>query len=175
MAHSAISQHSAALAGIPSQPTVATVHPLPAVKPGYRLVPARIGRSTEEGVIVHIPCPSWCIVDHVAEQNVFLEDVNHQGERVAMNFAPSRGDRTPVEVYVSEWPASREEDGPALAVDLDYDVATYGRTAALSLADQLVAFAADVRRLAQTLPDDAPAPIRSHADEALRRVRGGQA
>ena len=36
--------------------------------------------------------------------------------------------------------------------------------------DQLVAFAEDVRRLAETLPDESP--VRSQADEALRRVRG---
>jgi len=152
------------------------VYPLPEPKPGYRFVPALIGRSTDPGVITLVECPSWCVVDHVASRSVFIEDINHEGEHRAMSLSPSHGDRVPLEVYLSQWPASREENGQTcLAVDLDCEVSSYGRTAALALADQLVAFAADVRRLAQTLPDDAPSPVRSQADEALRRVRTGGA
>lgn len=155
----AISQHTAALSGalpaIPLQPTAAAVSQ-PAVKPGYRLVPALVGRTTDPGVIVYVECPAWCTVDHVAERSVFLEDISHDGERLGMSFSPSRGDRVPFEVYLSQWSGLAEENNrPYLAVDLDCEVSSYGRTAALALADQLVAFAADVRRLAQTLPDDA--------------------
>ncbi|MGQ4343689.1 DUF6907 domain-containing protein [Streptomyces sp. SAS_275] len=152
--------------------STSNVHPFPASQRGYRLVPALIGRSTEPGVLVHVPCPAWCVTDHM-ERVGSVEDVNHQGAHRALNLTPDVFDRVQVEVYLSEWPASFSDSAPALSVDVDYEVATYGRTAALALADQLVAFAADVRRLAQTLPDDAPA--RSQADEALRRVRGGQA
>ncbi|MFD7709504.1 DUF6907 domain-containing protein [Streptomyces sp. NPDC059786] len=151
----------------------------PAVRPGYRLVPVLVGRSTEPGTVAWVECPDWCIVhspDRPTDKVGFLEDINHQGERAAMNFVPSRGDRVPVEVYLSQWPALDDEDRGQtyLAVDLDYEVCSYGRTAALSLADQMVAFAADVTRLAETLPDDSPtATVRSQADEALRRVREG--
>ena len=151
MANHAISQHVAALKGVPSQPTAAAVRL--AVKPGYRLVPALVGRSTDPGTVAHVECPDWCTVDHLAEKAVFLEDVSHKGERAAMSLSPSRGDRVPVEVYLSEWPASNGEDGrPFLAVDVDYEVSNYGRAAALALADQLVAFAENVRRLAASLP-----------------------
>ncbi|MFI7681424.1 DUF6907 domain-containing protein [Streptomyces griseoaurantiacus] len=143
------------------------------VRPGYRLVPARVGRSDSEGTIVYVECPNWCVTDHVAYQAVFLEDVSHQGERHSVAFTPSQGERVPVEVYLSEWPALAEEEGRTyLAVDVDCEVASYGRTAALAMADQLVAFAADVRRLANTLPDDRP--VLSQADEAPRRVREGR-
>jgi hypothetical protein len=151
VAHSAISQHVAALKGVPSQSTAAAVRPV--VKPGYRLVPALVGRSTDPGTVVYVECPVWCTVDHVADRSVFLEDINHQGERAAMSLSPSRGDRVPVEVYLSEWPASSSDDGrPHLAVDVDYEVSNYSRPAALALADQLAAFAENVRRLAETLP-----------------------
>ncbi|MEU3105592.1 DUF6907 domain-containing protein [Streptomyces griseoflavus] len=170
MSHSAISQHVAALKGVPSQPTAATVRP--SVKPGHRLVPALVGRSTDPGTIVYVECPDWCVVDHVADRNVFLEDISHRGERKSLPLTPSRGDMVPVEVYLSQWPASGDDGGqPYLAVDVDCEVSNYSRAAALALADQLVSFAADVRRLAQTLPDDSP--VRSQADEALRRVREG--
>lgn len=168
MAHSAISQSSAALSGIPSQST-----PLP-VKPGYRLVPATVGRPGQTQTIL-VECPAWCVVDHAAERVAFIEDLNHSGERRGICLTPSRGDRVPLEVYLAQWPGSSQgNDRPYLAVDLDYEVTSYGRTAAMALADQLVAFAADVRRLAEMLPDDSPAAGRSQADEALRRVRSGR-
>jgi hypothetical protein len=151
--------------------STSNVCPLPEPKPGHRFVPALIGRSTDPGIIAHVECPSWCTVDHIAAHSVFLEDLNHEGEHRAMSFSPSSGDRVPVEVYLTQWPGSGEAQ-TQLAVDLDYEVETYDRTAALALADQLVAFAADVRRLAQTLPDHT---VRNQADEALRRVQGGAA
>ncbi|NJP75673.1 hypothetical protein HCJ99_33895, partial [Streptomyces sp. C1-2] len=121
------------------------IHPFPEPKPGYRFVQALVGRDdTVQTVIVE--CPTWCVTDHVADRALFLEDINHTGERRAMTFTPSRGTVTPLEVYLSQWPGSHEPE-PTLAVDLDCEVDTYGRTAALALADQLVAFAEDVRRL----------------------------
>lgn len=151
MAKSAISQHVAALSGVPSQPCPAV--DLSEVRPGFRLVPALVGRSSEPGTIVYVECPDWCTVDHVAARSVFLEDVSHQGERQGMSLSPSRGERVPVEVYLSQWPASGHDEGrPFLAVDVDYEVNAYDRTAALALADQLVAFAENVRRLAESLP-----------------------
>ncbi|MFJ6846426.1 DUF6907 domain-containing protein [Streptomyces griseoluteus] len=169
MAQSAINQHIAALAGIPQQPTQAAPHQLPAVKPGYRMVPALVGKEGQE-VTAWVECPDWCVTDHVADRATFLEDLNHSGERRGMSFTPSRGQRVPVEVYLAQWPGSHEP-APTLAVDLDYEVENYGRTAALALADQLAAFTEDVRRLAVTLPEDSDPDM----DEALRRVRGGRA
>jgi hypothetical protein len=82
----------------------------------------------------------------------------------------------PFEVYLTRWPGSQRDARTNLAVDLDSDVALYDRTGALALADQMVAFAEDVRRLAEALPDEAPAAtVLGQADEALRRVRGGAA
>ncbi|MET8947446.1 hypothetical protein ABZX30_28855 [Streptomyces sp. NPDC004542] len=167
MANHAISQSS--LPTIPAQPTAAD-QAQSALPAGFRLVPAAIGRPGSVQT-AWVPCPSWCVVDH-SERVAFIEDVNHEGEHRGMSLSPSRGDRVPLEVYLSQWPGSEENAQTYLAVDLDYEVSAYGRTAALALADQMVAFAEDVRRLAGTLPDDT---VRSQADEALRRVRGGQA
>lgn len=145
----------------------ANVHPFPAITPGCRLVPATIGREGATQT-AWIPCPHWCVLDHEAERVTWLEDINHEGERRAMKFAPSNGAAAvPIEVFVSHWPGSEEQ--PMLAVDLDREVETYGRTAALALADQLVAFAVDVRRMAQTLPDDAPAPVRIMPERLSKR------
>lgn len=169
MAQSAISQHIAALAGIPSQPTAATVHPFPAVKPGYRLVPVPVGRGGNVQT-AYVPCPSWCVTDH-SVRVASVEDVSHNGQPASLAITTLHPARVPLKVSLSWWPALGDgTEQPKLAVDLDTEVEVYDRTAALAMADQLVAFAAEVRRLAETLPDDQP--VRSQADEALRRVRG---
>ncbi|WP_225642668.1 DUF6907 domain-containing protein [Streptomyces werraensis] len=170
MTTNAISQHISALKGVPSQPTAASVRPV--VKPGYRLVPALVGRSTDPGTVVYVECPVWCTVDHVADRSVFLEDINHQGAPEVLALPSDHPARVPVEAYLSWWPASHDDTAgePCLSVDIDSEVMVYGRTAALAVADQLAAFAENVRRLAESLPADKPS--RSQADEALRRVRG---
>lgn len=153
MANHAIAQHVAALAGIPSQPTAATVRPLPTVKPGYRLVPVPVGREGNAQT-AYVPCPSWCVTDH-SERVTFLEDVNHSGQPAELSITTLHPARVPLAVSLSWWPALGDEDNkPKLAVDLDSEVEVYDRTAALAMADQLVAFAENVRRLAETLPAD---------------------
>lgn len=151
--------------------TANNLYPLPEPKPGYRFVPALIGRPMDAGIVTWVECPRWCTVDHMASRSVFLEDVNHQGEPAALNLPSDHPSRVPVEVYLSWWPAAQgAAEKPCLSVDIDSEVMVYGRAASFALADQLVAFAADVRRLAQTLPDDSP--VRNQDDEALRQVRG---
>ncbi|MEV5314279.1 hypothetical protein [Streptomyces sp. NPDC052610] len=159
----AISQHVGACIGaIPSQPTAATVDALPAVKPGYRLVPVPVGREGNAQT-AWVPCPSWCVTDH-SERVTFIEDVNHSSQPASLAITTRHPARVPLEVSLSWWPALGEEnEQPKLAVDLDTEVEVYGRTAALAMADQLVAFAAEVRRLAETLPDDAPRTTRGEA------------
>ena len=156
-----------------AQSAIRRITPSPAVKPGHQLVPAAVGKPGAT-VTIYIECPTdWCIVDHVAEPVANAEDINHQGAPVALSLAADQIIEVPTKVHLSWWPGSHGVAArPCLAVDVDYEVAVYGRTGALAVADQLVAFAADVRRLAMTLPDDAPlSAVRSQADEALRRVR----
>lgn len=154
MAQSAISQHVAALVGVPQQPTAATVEPV--VKPGYRLVPVPVGREGNTQT-AWVECPSWCVTDH-SERVTFIEDVNHNGQPASLSITSLHPARVPLEVSLSWWPALGDEnDQPKLAVDLDSEVEVYDRTAALALADQLVAFAENVRRLAETLPAEVKA------------------
>jgi hypothetical protein len=146
--------------------------PMPTVQPGFRLMPATVGRA-DRPQTVWIECPSWCVTDHT-ERVTFAEDISHSGQPAALTLTSNHPARIPLQVSLAWWPSLGEGNGqPKLAVDLDTEVEVYGRTAALAMADQLVAFAADVRRLAQTLPDETPDRIQ--ADEALRRVRGGAA
>lgn len=146
------------------QDTVAsTVQQHPQPKPGYRLAPATVGRE-DSPQTVWVSCPVWCVTDH-AERVTFVEDISHSGRPATLSITTLHPARIPLAVSLSWWPAlGSGDDEPKLAVDLDSEVEVYGRTAAMAMADQLVAFAADVRRLAQVLPADAPR--RDEADEA---------
>jgi hypothetical protein len=43
-----------------------------------RFVPASIGRPGRVQTVL-LPCPSWCVLDHLAERQVAVEDVSHRG------------------------------------------------------------------------------------------------
>lgn len=162
------------LPAIPSQPTNGNRYGLlatqvPAPRPGFRFVPVPVGLPGRVQT-VWVECPDWCVTDHTQRAS-HIEDVSHNGRPASLAITTRHPARVPLEVSLSWWPGLGEgNDRPKLAVDLDTEVEVYGRTAALAMADQLVAFAAEVRRLAQTLPDDRLG--RTQADEALRRVRG---
>ncbi|MDQ0758738.1 DUF6907 domain-containing protein [Streptomyces canus] len=50
----------------------------PATPVTPRLVPARIGRPGRVQT-VHVPCPAWCVLDHLDERQVAVEDISHRG------------------------------------------------------------------------------------------------
>ncbi|MEU4154780.1 hypothetical protein [Streptomyces antimycoticus] len=54
---------------------VTNIDPSPALKPGYRLVPALIGTRTSAHV-APIACPTWCVENHLAAPTMF-EDITH--------------------------------------------------------------------------------------------------
>lgn len=54
-----------------------------------RIVPAMV-----DGQSVYLPCPTWCTIDHVAENQKFLVDVWHSGPFTDLE-APRR-DNTPM-------------------------------------------------------------------------------
>ncbi|WP_328931910.1 MULTISPECIES: DUF6907 domain-containing protein [unclassified Streptomyces] len=62
---------------------MSTLLPAPATGPESaapppRLVPASIGRPGRVQV-VHVACEPWCVIDHVAERVVAVEDISHRG------------------------------------------------------------------------------------------------
>ncbi|MBI0296303.1 hypothetical protein JBE04_17990 [Streptomyces sp. PRKS01-29] len=93
--------------------------------------------------------------DHSNEDLAFLEDLSHEGEEIAL-AAPEFGGVTEVLVAsIRQWPFVNDEDRglPYLGLDAtgEGDVAALGRSAALAFADQLVAHATEIRRLAGVL------------------------
>ncbi|WP_275558542.1 hypothetical protein [Streptomyces sp. 5-6(2022)] len=93
--------------------------------------------------------------DHSAEDLAFLEDLSHEGEEIAL-AAPEFGGVTEVLVAsIRQWPFANDEDRglPYLGLDAtgEGEVANLRKGAALAFADQLVAHAEQIRRLAAAL------------------------
>jgi hypothetical protein len=166
------------------------VHPLPAIKPGHELVPAAIGRRGEHGQIVFIECPTaWCVVDHVAERQVALEDIVHS------SYDAQNGG-TEAEVVVESFMSSVAAFAMYASIQSDvgsHDPRLRGAHVVLDdgsqedafltadmtekLADDLIGFASQLRHIARTvrLANQATGDSDPDMDEALRRVRGGAA
>jgi hypothetical protein len=160
----------------------ATVHPFPAIKPGHRLMPARIGRMGRMQT-VYVECPVWCTQDHVANWNYDVEDITHYGDMAGMTV-PTMLDP---DVAHFTWstrvacdPAAPEPSLRAAHVLIDDenpDEARLTPDMADELASELIAFAAQIRSAARTarLHNAAAGDSDPDMDEALRRVRGGAA
>lgn len=63
---------------------------VPTATPPSRLVPVSVGRPGRVQV-AHLPCPAWCVLDHLTERVVAVEDVSHRGS-VDHVQVPSMGD-----------------------------------------------------------------------------------
>lgn len=119
-----------------------------------RLVPASVGRPGRVQVI-HVSCPTWCVLDHVADRVVSVDDLSHRGE-VGHVEVPTMGDDlySVFEVYaqlfsdpINEDPRMRE----AAVVVTDGSSDAYMTPEMVdAFADSLVAFAEQVRALART-------------------------
>ena len=107
------------------------------------------------GQRIAVPCPSWCVVDHAAENVISLDDFSHDGAPISLRV-PVRGAAERVLIArLSQWPFASDEAGRAAYLRLegtdDGEVANLPTSAALAFADQLVAHAEGIRRLAGAL------------------------
>ncbi|WP_125047300.1 DUF6907 domain-containing protein [Streptomyces chrestomyceticus] len=117
--------------------------------PAAELLP-RLAVASVGGVPVRVECPSWCVLDHGAAAPSHLEDVRHEGAPIRLVMPLYNGSETVMVARLSQWPFAPGGGRVYVAVDsdgCDEDAALY-RDAALALADQLAAHAADIRRVA---------------------------
>lgn len=176
---------------IPYTVTEAGAHAvdLPAIKAGFRLVPALIG-TRRVNHIAYIECPVWCTEDHT-DYPYTLDDIAHQGDDDAE--ARVRSFAIDPSVATFAWSARLYSDPSAtdprmravhvmLTDETGLDAhATPEMTD--QLADEMVAFAGQLRHRAQAArlhnraadDDSRGSAVHDQADEALRRVRGGAA
>jgi hypothetical protein len=131
----------------------ATSAPAASATPPLRFVPASIGRPGRVQV-AHVACEPWCVVDHVTERVVAIEDISHRG---TPDFAqvPTMGDDlySAFEVY-SQLYSDPTCDDPRMRVAAV--VVTDGsREAYLTpdmadeVADELITFAVGVKEKAR--------------------------
>jgi hypothetical protein len=162
--------------------STSNLYPLPAPKPGHRFVPAALGKPGEQ-VIVYIECPAWCSQDHVANWSHYAEDIDHWGQTDAAwdtGCLTRPGDQMlALFARVHSDPVAADPRLRAAHVLMDDESTQVFLTPEMAdrMADDLIAFAAQMRHLAtrarqanQTTGDSDP-----DMDEALRRVRGGRA
>lgn len=153
-------------------------------KPGYSLVPARFGKPGQQAD-VWVECPTaWCNDDHVKDWNHHAVDLDHWGSVDAgwdTDCLTRPGDRMlSLDARLHSDPAATDPRLSAAHVLLDDEsVQVYlSPDMAETVADELIAFAAQVRHLARQAREfnekAAPQPRRGQADEALRRVRAGK-
>lgn len=118
---------------------------------GKRIVPALI-----DGSSVYLDCPTWCTIDHVRDNQKFLEDVWHSGPFADLE-TPRRGNTPGLMAYarIGLDPFSRDdemrrpfifvEDGNS--AEGSYMEAEHAET----FADNLIAFAEKIRGMAAAI------------------------
>lgn len=57
----------------------------PALVPGHRLAPVGIGAPGPDQKIVFVPCPDFCVTNHLTSWVHFIEDLDHTGEELAVH------------------------------------------------------------------------------------------
>lgn len=157
MANHAISQSIAALAGsIPGQPAAPAIEQQPAVSPGHRLVPVRVGRTNATSITTWIECPHWCVEDHFDDAVCAIEDVMHRGVNASV-LVPTFGHGSyPVQMYawVESDPVAEDSRFKAAHIAVADKSGDEGShitpEMALKLADDLIGFAAELRHMANT-------------------------
>ncbi|MFE9738844.1 DUF6907 domain-containing protein [Streptomyces sp. NPDC006477] len=119
--------------------------PLGAAYPATRLVPAVVS-----GAEVQIECPSWCTVDHTGKTGMWLEDLSHESDFIDLE-ATVVGKPDGLQLFarlgqdlVSSKAYRRQ---PFLVLDGGDDADDLTLDAADEFADNLVAFAAQIREL----------------------------
>ncbi|MEU2413965.1 hypothetical protein ABZ736_21735 [Streptomyces sp. NPDC013099] len=114
---------------------------------GPRLRPALVG-----GKPIHIECAEWCRIDHVDEGEKHLVDVYHSGESVELEGPRMGGVPEPLlhaRLHADTFGTDAARQAPYIIVDDESDDFHMSPAQALEFADNLVAFAAQVRALAE--------------------------
>lgn len=150
----------------------------PTVHPGFHLVPAAIGKASTRHP-VWVECPTWCEDDHVANFQHNIEDLDHRGIPTAnweTNCIIEPDERVlSLDARIHCQPSSGLPDMVAAHVLLDDETTEAFLTPDMAdkTADELTAFASQLRRLARDARhfNATAKACDNQADEALRRVR----
>lgn len=136
-------------AACPSTPAASVTS---APTPPPRFVPTSIGRPGRVQT-VHVACEPWCVLDHVAERVVAVEDISHRGTPDCVQVPTMTDDLySAFEVY-SQLYSDPTSDDPRMRVAA-VTVTDGSREAYLTpdmtdeAADELIAFAMRMKEMA---------------------------
>jgi hypothetical protein len=128
----------------------------PAIKPGHRLVPAKVGRTNDTSVIAYVECPIFCIEDHVDEPVRNIEDIVHRGDTASV-LVPTFGyGAYPIQLHATVESDPTAQDPQYRAAHITVQDAGGSAYSYLTpemadrLADEAVKFAAKLRENART-------------------------
>lgn len=134
----------------------ANVATFPALKPGHRLVPAKVGRTNDTSVIVFVECPNYCTEDHLGEPVGNVEDVMHRGDQSELTIESLAFAPIPHQLYAYLAADPVAADEVLRSTHVVVDNADGSQSAFLTaemaetVADNAVKFAAQLRQLART-------------------------
>ncbi|MFF7824220.1 DUF6907 domain-containing protein [Streptomyces rochei] len=159
----------------------ATVYPFPAITPGHRLAPAKVGPRGHQ-TVVFVECPNWCTEDHVEWPERYAEDIDHRGATGATwetECLTKPHDRVmSLDAWLHSDAMASDSAMRATHVVLDDETTQAYLTPDMAdrVADEIVSFASQLRQLARTARlHNAVNGSGSVADEALQRISGGAA
>ncbi|MET7429605.1 hypothetical protein ABZT16_11485 [Streptomyces flaveolus] len=137
-----------------TQASLGTVTVFPALKPGYHLAPAAIGRPGQPTQIVVVECADFCVEDHVAARQVAVEDIVHSSSTAHLGIRSMLGGRLAIELYatIKQDPASHDERLRQAHIVLDdgSDDAHLTVDEAEDAVEQLLKLTADLQQLIRT-------------------------
>ncbi|MEU9323228.1 hypothetical protein AB0D91_05350 [Streptomyces canus] len=132
--------------------TVQPTATFPAIKPGHRLVAALIGNQ-KSAHVAPVECPTWCVEDHLAAPTMF-EDVTHTSasEDVGISSFLKPDGSLLMYAMLQADPASSDERLRQAHIGIETgDMPEYHTPdMAERFADDLIAFASQLRNLART-------------------------
>lgn len=105
-----------------------------------------------DGVPTVITCPSWCTLDHAAENFRFIEDVDHVGPETALSVPRHNGDALGIlGARLVQTPYARQRRAMLSLEVTEDDHVDLTAEAASALADQVIAHGVALRELARRL------------------------
>lgn len=116
--------------------------------PALRIVPALVN-----GQRIFVECPTWCSMDHVAENERHLEDLYHGGNFSDLKLRRSSGELELLmfaRLGLDPYSPDPDRRMPFIVIDDGSDCADLTPVQAEEFADSLVAFASKIRDLAIT-------------------------
>lgn len=133
--------------------SVATTAPAVAMATATPAAPSRQVAVSVAGATVVVPCPIWCTDPH-GDAYWSLPDVSHHGASITLTAPTHGGVEQALTARISSWPFADDPEttNPFIVFDaIGDECAQLAPTAALAVADQVIAHGYALRALASSV------------------------